>query len=123
MALPTSGDAVQINTPSCPATVLSSAPDSDVKITGGNGNVWVLGNNFNAAASYLQNLAPSVISDFNLNRRYVSSGPNAGSIPIPDIGAAQPSFIRSILAQSRAANPNVVMDLVAGITDARFYRG
>ena len=122
MALPTSGDAVQINTPSCPATVLSSAPDSDVKITGGNGSVWVLGNNFNAAASYLQNLAPSVISDFNLNRRYVSSGPNAGSIPIPDIGAAQPSFIRSILAQSRAANPNVVMDLVAGITDARFYR-
>jgi hypothetical protein len=120
IAVPTNGDAVQLNNLSCNSTILSSAPDADVKITGGqNGNVWVLGNNFSLATSYFSNLAPGVSSAFNLNR-YASR--TDGSLAFPDqSGMPDSNFVRTMLAQSRSAHPTEIRDLAAGITDVRFY--
>jgi len=134
MAVPAGGDAVVLINPSCNAAILSSAPDSDVRIIpggagglgiriiGGSGDVWVLGNNFGTAESYLNNLAPTVHSAFNLNRHYVPAGPNAGSVAIADIGIPDANFIRTVLAQSRAAHPSDMYDLAGDQTDVRFYR-
>jgi hypothetical protein len=121
LAAPTSLDAVQINGLSCNATVLSSAPDSDVKINGPqNGGVWVVGNNFNNASSYFTNNAGSVGSYFNFNRYYSTS---TGSNAIPDLTPVpNSSFVLQALAQSRATHPSQILDLVAGVTDVRLYR-
>jgi hypothetical protein len=121
IALPASnGDAFQFNNLSCSAVVSASAPDSDVNIGGGNGNVWILANNFNTATNYLSAAGGSVQKAFNLNRSYTSS---AGSSAITDITAVpDTTFIRAMLAQSRMAHPSLISDLVAGVTDVRFYR-
>jgi hypothetical protein len=121
IAVPTNADAVLLNNLSCNMTMLSSAPDSDIRVTGAlNGNAWVLGNNFGTASSYFTNLAGSVSSAFNLNRYYVVG---YGSKPIADMSAApDANFIRRTLAQSRNAHPSTISDLAAGVTDSRFYR-
>jgi len=121
LAIPTNLDAIQVNNLSCNATVLSSALDSDVRVSGANtGSVWVLGNNFGTASRNF--VSPSDISGaaFNLNRYHVVG---YGSKPVPDkTSFPDPSFIRSTLAQSRSAHPSEIKDLASGITDVRFYR-
>jgi hypothetical protein len=120
-AVTANSNAVQLNNLSCNATIISSAPDTDVKIDGGqNGNVWVLGNNFGTASNYFVNLAPGVSSAFNLNRYMTSAD---GSLPLIDkTGLPDSNFVRTMLAQSRNAHPSDIRDLPSGITDARFYR-
>ncbi|MGP0094483.1 MAG: glycosyl hydrolase family 28-related protein [Xanthobacteraceae bacterium] len=121
IALPANnGDAIQIKNLTCDATTLSSAPDSDVNIGGsGNGNAWVVANNFGTASSYFSNLSSGVVGAFNLNR-YSSSN---GSTPITDMTATpNAAFISATLAQSRTAHPSQILDLPAGVTDVRFYR-
>jgi hypothetical protein len=79
-----------------------------------------VGNNFMNSSNYARNLAGLVGGAFNLNRYYLVG---YGSKPIADMNAVpNSSFIRRTLAQSRAAHPNEIKDLAAGITDARFYR-
>jgi hypothetical protein len=121
LAAPTALDAVEINDLSCTVAVLSSAPDSDVKVDAPqNGNVWVVGNNFNNASRYFTNNAGSVGSYFNFNRYY---SPSTGSNAIPDLTPVpNSSFVLRALAQSRATHPSQILDLVAGVTDVRFYR-
>jgi hypothetical protein len=122
LAAPTDKDAVQVNNLSCKVAVLSSAPDSDVKLTGAlNGKVWVTGNNFSNASKYFTNLSAGPVgAAFNLNRYYQVG---YGSKPITDMTALpDPDFIRQTLAQSRNTHPSQIMDLVAGVTDARLYR-
>jgi Pectate lyase superfamily protein len=118
---PTSLNAIQIDNLSCTVAVMTSAPDTPVAISGSfNGNAWVVGNNFGESSSYSKNIVGTVGASFNLNRSY---NPSSGSNPIPDPDPIPASaFIRNTLAQSRAASPSQVMDLAAGVTDARFYR-
>jgi hypothetical protein len=123
IALPSNnGDAIQINNLACNATVMSSAPDSDISIgTGNGGNVWTLGNNFGSrATSFLKGAGEGVTNAFNLNR---NNPGNLGSVPIFDTTAIPNSaFMEATLAQSRGAHPDLITDLIAGVTDARFYR-
>jgi hypothetical protein len=121
VAVPTGRDAIQINNLSCQVTELSSMPDGDVNISGsGNGNVWVVGNNYGAPVNFFSNMASGVLGAFNLNRYNSSS---QAALPVTDITAIpNAGFIRTMLAQSRAAHPRQIQDLAAGLTDARFYR-
>jgi hypothetical protein len=121
MAVPLSGDSVQLNNISCTVTILSSAPDAKVKITGGNsGSAWVLGNNFSLAKTYFEKDDGEVNSAFNLNRYATRAD---GSFALADkTPAPEPTFIRRLLAQSRTAHPSEIKDLPPGITDARLYR-
>jgi hypothetical protein len=121
LAIPTNIDAVQLNNLACNATVLSSAPDSSIRVNGSlRSNVLVMGNNFGTASSYLGEPADSLEVAFNLNRRYV---PAYGSKPIADsVRIPEPSFIRQALAHSRATHPSPIIDLVADVTDLRLYR-
>jgi len=121
LAVPTNLNAIEVSNLSCDATVLSSALDSDVKVTGVNaGNVWALGNNFGTASRRFTNLADAPGAAFNLNRYYVvgyGSKPVADETLLPDL-----SFVRKMLVQSRSAHPSEIKDLAPGITDVRFYR-
>jgi hypothetical protein len=121
IALPSNnGDAFQLNNHSCMATVAASSPDSNVAITGGAGNVWVVGTNFGTASSYLTQSGGSTQASFNLNRKYAADG---SSIVIPDMASVPgPSFVRALLAQSRSSRPSLIADLATGITDVRLYR-
>jgi hypothetical protein len=121
IAVPTSGDAVQISNLACNVALMSLMPEADVTINGiGRGNVWVLGNNFDTATRYYSNSSSGILGFFNLNRYYSSS---SGMLAIPDITAIpNSSFIRTVLAQSRSAHPSPIRDLVGGLTDTRFYR-
>jgi Pectate lyase superfamily protein len=115
-------DAVDITNMSCRVTVLTSAPDTPVAISGSfSGAAWVAGNNFGTSTSYYSNnFVGTSGASFNLNRK---ATPSAGSSSIPDpdpIPSA--AFIRTSLAQSRAAKPSQVADLMAGVTDLRLYR-
>ena len=122
IALPVgNGDAITLNNLKCSATIMSSAPDSDVRVSGTpTGRVWILGDNFGSAANYVFNLASTVFGGFNLNRYF---NPSIGSEPVHDFGAtASSATIRTMLAQSRTSHPSTIMDLPPGVTDTRFYR-
>jgi Pectate lyase superfamily protein len=121
MAVPLSGDSVQLNNISCNVAILSSAPDADVNISGeNNGKAWVLGNNFSLAKTYFQNDSNSISSAFNLNRYATRAD---GSFALDDKSRTlDPSFIRLMLAQSRTAHPTQIKDLPLGVTDLRLYR-
>jgi hypothetical protein len=123
LAIPTTFDALQVNGLTCSAALLSSSPDSDVNVTGAtSGNVWIAGNNFSNASSYLQNSSSGGSGNvaFNLNR-YFQVG--YGSKPITDLTATpSTAFILGAIAQSRNIQPTLVMDLEPGLTDVRLYR-
>jgi hypothetical protein len=121
LAAPTDVHAVQVSNLSCKLAILSSAPDSDVKVTGTlNGQVWVSGNNFSNASKQYTNLAGPEGAAFNLNRYYEVG---YGSKSIPDITAVPGrDFIRQTLAQSRNTHPSQITDLAPGVTDVRLYR-
>ncbi len=115
------GDAINLHNLKCSATIITSAPDSDIRVSGTpTGRVWILGDFFGSAANYVFNLASTVFGGFNFNRYFQ---PSIGSEPIPDQGAtASPATIRLMLAQSRTSHPTIPMDLPPGVTDTRLYR-
>jgi hypothetical protein len=45
-----------------------------------------------------------------------------GATPIPDLGAADQEFIRTMIASTRAERPRALTPVPAGATDARFFR-
>jgi hypothetical protein len=45
-----------------------------------------------------------------------------GAAPSPDVGTADPDFIRSMIAPTRAERPRPLTPVPAGITDVRFFR-
>ena len=45
-----------------------------------------------------------------------------GATPIPDLGAADQEFIRTMIAATRAERPQPLTPVPAGATDARFFR-
>jgi Pectate lyase superfamily protein len=121
MAVPRSGDSVDIDNLSCATYVLLNAPDAQVNVTGnGGGNVWVLGNNFSQASTWWKNSATSGTNLFNFNRR---ADPKEGSIAIPDASRVPSNAsLLTALAQSDSTKPSEILDLRAGITDVRLYR-
>ena len=120
-ASPTTLDAIELKNLSCPATLLSSAPDSDVKIAkNSKGPAAVLANNFGFARQYVASEDGSVAPIFALNRYYEKG---EGSKPIvKSYNNATAALIRVALAQSRGTRPSVIEDLAPGLTDVRLYR-
>ena len=69
-------------------------------------------------------------------KSFVNSSPNAhaaqvacttwtdgiGATPTPDIGVADPSWLREMLAPLREAHPLPLTDIRPGVTDFRVYR-
>jgi hypothetical protein len=45
-----------------------------------------------------------------------------GATPMPNIGTADPEFIRAMIASTRAERPRPLTPVPAGATDARFFR-
>jgi hypothetical protein len=45
-----------------------------------------------------------------------------GSLPAPDQGAADPEFVRTMLAQDRASRASRILDLQGGVTDVKLFR-
>jgi hypothetical protein len=121
LAVPSDLHAVQIDNVSCTVAVLGSAPDTAIGLGGAfSGESWIAANNFGtASAYYTPNFINAVGASFSLNRNYVVG---YGSKPIRDPSSTPDAgFVRRALAQSRAASPGQIMDLVPGVTDARFY--
>jgi hypothetical protein len=44
------------------------------------------------------------------------------SVKIPDRGSLDPPFLRQMLEQTRAEQPQLIQDLPSGVSDVRFYR-
>ena len=121
LAIPSNLDAVNIDDASCTVTILGSALDTAIGLSGAfSGQGWVAANNFGtSSAYYTSSFIHAVGASFNLNRSYVIG---YGSKPIQDPSSTPDAgFVLRALAQSRAASPGQIMDLVPGVTDARFY--
>jgi hypothetical protein len=85
-----------------------------------NGNVWVVGNNFSHAPTWLMdNQSATARVLFNSNRR---ADPTKGSIAIPDGVLPDSAFVRTMLNQARNTYASAIGDLASGVTDVRLYR-
>jgi hypothetical protein len=103
------------------ASIFSSALDSEIRLDQkSDGMVWSTGNNFGVASSFFTSVSDKEKTKFDLNRKYVAS---YGSQAIEDRNPLpNANFVREMLAQSRAAHPSEIKDLISEITDVRMYR-
>ena len=115
--------AIQLNSFRGTATFLTSRFDDRI-VTGGDGSglrLLVLGflGGFNLPDFMINESSPKAASAFLLNRDALRGG---SSVPIDDIGQADPAFLRETLAQTRAEHAGIIDQLPAKITDLRLYR-
>jgi hypothetical protein len=125
---PGNGPAILVNDLNGNVTVLNNTLFNVIQVEGsGIGNVWVAGNTTDGSgicpepyvsSSYLINNSSTIRGVFTENRY---QGPN-GSLPDPDKGTADPTFVRTMLAQDRASHSSQIADRPAGVTDVKLYR-
>jgi hypothetical protein len=72
--------------------------------------------------NYFADLSPKAEVDFLNNRLTSASDPGSSSTPDYKTTASEPDFLRSMLAQTRAEQPQPLTILPAGITDVRLHR-
>jgi hypothetical protein len=56
------------------------------------------------------------------NSRHLSNSPGNRSTSTPNVGQADPSFIRSMLSHTRGERPAALRALPSGVTDVRIFR-
>lgn len=94
-----------------PAQIAFNSADDKLKLL-------FLGNLLEAKYAYTEN-APNAKIVWLHNRRWDSV---AGSLPLADKGAADPAFLRDMLAVTRQARPQPLTPRKPGTSDVRIYR-
>ena len=86
---------------------------------GANTNLLLLGIQMGIGDSYLTNNSPQAHVALLESMQYTAGG---GGKPVPDVGTADPDFIRRMLAQTRDVRPQSLDPIAPNLTDARLYR-
>jgi hypothetical protein len=105
------------------ATFLASGLDDRIVSSGDGSGSKVLVLGFlggPAGANYFVNNTSPMGRAAILNSRDQIAG--GSSVSVPDQGAADPAFLREMLAQTRAEQPRVIGKLPPGVSDVRMYR-
>ncbi len=74
------------------------------------------------SSNYFRNLASPHAEAVLLNSRQISALPGNRSAATPDVGLADPAFIRNMLSHTRSETSAVLNALPAQITDLRSFR-
>ena len=67
----------------------------------------------------LNNSSPAARTELLNSRDAIRGG---SSVAVADQGVADPAFLREMLAQTRAEQPEIIGKLPDGVSDVRFYR-
>jgi Pectate lyase superfamily protein len=106
-------------------SVLDVGGDDRIVVSGIGSNAEVLGLGYvgNIVIPYFLNVAnPPATAGLVLSRQVTNSIPGTRTIPTSDQGSTDPVFVKSMLAQTRAAVQQPIAALANGVTDLRFYR-
>ena len=71
---------------------------------------------------FINNASPPGLSGLLINREWTTTIPGSATIATPDMGDTDPTFVKAMLAQTRAAHQAPLASLPAGVTDLRLYR-
>lgn len=86
---------------------------------GTNTNLLLLGVQMGIGDGYLTNNSPEAHVALLESMQYT---PGGGGKPVPDVGTADPDFIRHMLAQTRNIHPQSLDPVAPDLTDVRLYR-
>jgi len=86
---------------------------------GGNTRVLALGAQVGKDGPRFENQSPQARLAVLEAMRFVDGG---GATPIPDLGEADPEFIRTMMASTRVERPRPLAPVPPGATDVRFFR-
>jgi hypothetical protein len=71
---------------------------------------------------FIDQANPTGVFGLLISRECTRSVPGTGAIATPDMGNTDPTFVKAMLAQTRAAHQAPLTSLPAGVTDLRLYR-
>ncbi len=116
--------AISLNNFQGTAALVNLNTHGNVDITGNGSNANVLGLGLvGPSTTFFSNTSsPAATIEFLNGQSTGSPPPLQGSGELPEIGAADPSFLNATLNQMRTAQPTLLAPLPSGVTDARFYR-
>jgi hypothetical protein len=108
-------------------SILTGQPQDRTVISGDGSQAQVLqaGGSVNCpvvSPYFRDNTSPAGISGLLIHRECTTTVPGTGSIPTANIGSSDPTFVSSMLAQTRAAHQVPLTTLPSGVTDLRLYR-
>jgi Pectate lyase superfamily protein len=106
-------------------SILNVGGDDRIVVSGIGSNAEVLGLGYvgNIVIPYFFNVAnPAATAGLVLSRQVTNSIPGTRTIPTSNQGTTDPAFVKSMLAQTRAAVQQPIAALKNGVTDLRFYR-
>jgi hypothetical protein len=120
---PSSPTSVSLDNFQGTAALVNLATTANIDITGNGGTAQVLGLGLvGPSAQFFSNTSSPASTIEFLNGL---QNPNPGitnPTELPEIGAADPSFLTVALNQIRTEQPTLLAPLANGVTDARFYR-
>jgi hypothetical protein len=90
-----------------------------VKGQGADLSLLLLGVQMGIGEGYLVNHSPEARVALLQSMQYT---PGGGGKPLPDVGTADPEFLRRMLALPRATKEKPLGAIPAGLTDVRLYR-
>ena len=103
-------------------SILHSGSQSVPTVVAGQGanlNLLLLGVQMGIGEGYLVNHSPEAHVALLESMQYTAGG---GGKPVPDMGVADPVFIRRMLAPTRSVKPKPLDIIPADLTDVRLYR-
>jgi hypothetical protein len=106
-------------------SILNVGSDDRIVVSGLGSNAEVLGLGYvgNTVIPYFFSVAnPAATAGLVLSRQVTNSIPGVRTIPTHDQGITDPTFVKSMLAQTRMAVQQPIAALANGATDLRFYR-
>jgi len=107
------------------ATILTADVDDRIEISGNGAQAKLLSLGVmveQKSSNYFRNLASPHAEAVLLNSRQISALPGNRSAATPDVGLADPAFIRNMLSHTRSETSAVLNALPAQTTDLRSFR-
>jgi hypothetical protein len=108
-------------------SILTGQPQDRTVVSGNGSQAQVLQAGGSASCPvvspyFIDNTSPAGISSLLIHRECTTTVPGTGSIPTANRGSSDPTWIGSMLSQTRAAHQAPLTTLPAGVTDLRLYR-
>ena len=106
-------------------SILNVTDDDRIVVSGNGANAQVLGLGYvgQTVIPYFFNAAtPMAKARLVLSRQVTQSIPGTRTVPTSDEDTNDAAFVKSMLAQTRAAVQQPIATLPSGVTDLRFYR-
>jgi hypothetical protein len=106
-------------------SILNVVDDDRIVVSGNGANARVLGLGYigQTVIPYFFNKANlAATAGLVLSRQVTHWIPGTRTVPTPNEGLSDPAFVKTMLAQTRAAVQQPVAALASGVTDLRLYR-